>query len=316
MIEELASYRRCLEKIQGHWPVFLDRRKERLAQQQRHGAAAEKVAENILEDLFTLVLDWELADLNNQVHYADLLLSRLGIKYLIVEVKRPGALAWNRQAVEAALDQARRYAGEQKIGCAGVSDGCMLYAADIAHGGIHDRVFVSLESLTPPDMLWWLSVHGIYRPRKDAQDAVLRLLPEVPVEGIPDSSAIEGGLVHPKYKLPVHCFAYAGNASDPRTWKLPYLLADGRPDLARLPKAIQAVISNYRGTKVSGIPEQHIADILTRLGCAAVRAGKMPFQLGDPAPAYQYLAEVLDQLGCLQKVKNERLEATPSKLTG
>jgi hypothetical protein len=103
MAEELATQRRCLDRIHQSWPSFLARRRERLAHQDRHGAASEKVAENILEDLFTLVLDWEVADLNNQVHYTNLLLSRLGIKYLIIEVKRPGALVWNRRAVDAAL---------------------------------------------------------------------------------------------------------------------------------------------------------------------------------------------------------------------
>jgi len=58
------------------------------------------VAKNILEDLLTTVLDWSVGDLNNQVEYADLVLTRLGIKYLVIEVKRPGALAWNRRAVE------------------------------------------------------------------------------------------------------------------------------------------------------------------------------------------------------------------------
>ncbi|HDO33573.1 MAG TPA: hypothetical protein ENH08_00440, partial [Chromatiales bacterium] len=113
--EGLAGYRRGVERIHGTWRAFLDKRAERLEQQRRHGVAAERVAENILEDLFTQVLDWPLADLNNQVGYADLLLSSLGIKYLIIEVKRPGALAWNRRAVDRALDQALRYAAEQKV---------------------------------------------------------------------------------------------------------------------------------------------------------------------------------------------------------
>lgn len=305
MAKELASYRRCQERIQQNWPVFQERRKERLTQQQRHGAAAEKVAENIIEDLFTLVLDWELADLNNQVDYADLLLSRLGIRYLLVEVKRPGALAWDRRAVEAALDQARRYADEQKVRCLAVSDGCMLYAADIAHGGLHDRVFISLDAQPPPEMLWWLSVHGIYRPRGDAQDAVLRLLPETPIQIVPPTDQTTGDLLHHKYKLAARCFAYVGNASDPKTWKLPYLLADGHPDVSRLPKAIQAVISNYRGTKVSGIPERDIPDVLTRLGWAAIRAGKMPFQAGETALAYRQLEGVLDQLDRLEEIQVE-----------
>jgi hypothetical protein len=160
------------------WRPFLEKRCEWLQQQERHGTAAEKVVEHILQDLFTEVLDWPLSDLNNQIGFANLLLTSLGIKYLLVEVKRPGAWAWNYRAVEAALGQATRYADEQKVKCVGVSDGVMLYAADIQHGGWHDRVFVSLESQEPPESLFWLSVHGIYRPRGDSEVAALHLLPE------------------------------------------------------------------------------------------------------------------------------------------
>jgi hypothetical protein len=304
MSEELATQRHCLDRIQQAWPGFLERREEQLAQQTRHGVASEKVAENILEDLFTLVLDWEVADLNNQVGYADLLLTRLGIKYLLVEVKHPGALIWNRGAVAAALDQACRYAGEQKVRCVCVSDGGMFYAADLVHGGLQDRVFVSLDAPTPPDALWWVSVHGVYRPHHDPRAEQPQLLPDASVESLSAAPGSPEALLHPKYQRPAHCFAYVGNPADPHTWKLPYLLVDGSPDLQRLPKAIQAVISNYRGTKVSSIPEQHIPDVLTRLAGAAITAGKMPFQVGETAPAYQYLAEVLDQLGCLEALKS------------
>ena len=99
MAPDLATYRRCIDHIRTNWEAFQHRREERLAQQDRYGVAAEKVAENILEDLLTLVLDWPLADINNQVDFADLVLTQLGIKYLVIEVKRPGALAWHRQAV-------------------------------------------------------------------------------------------------------------------------------------------------------------------------------------------------------------------------
>jgi hypothetical protein len=43
------------------------KRDQRLARQRRFGTAAEKVAENVLEDLFTMVLDWHLSEVNNQV---------------------------------------------------------------------------------------------------------------------------------------------------------------------------------------------------------------------------------------------------------
>lgn len=240
-IDELAGYRRGVERIRATWPAFLDKRAARLEQQRRHGVAAERVAENILEDLFTQVLDWTLADLNNQLGFADLLLSRLGIKYLLIEAKRPGALAWNRRAVEQALDQAGRYAAEQKVRCIAVSDGVMLYSADIQNGGLRDRVFVSLDSVEPPEALWWLSLHGIYRPRVDNEGAALDLLPrsEEAHHAGPAAPAVEEALLHPKYKVPARCFAYVGDASNPATWKLPYRLADGDTDVNRLPKAIR-----------------------------------------------------------------------------
>ena len=130
-LEKLASYRACIEGIASAWAGFLQRREQRLQQQQRLGEASEKVAENILEDLFTTVLDWPLSDLNNQVDRADIVLTDHGIKRLIVEVKRPGSLAWNRRAVESALDQAMRYASEQKVRSVAISDGVMLYAANL-----------------------------------------------------------------------------------------------------------------------------------------------------------------------------------------
>ncbi len=303
MIENLASYQRAVERIRGNWAAFLAKRAERLKQQERHGVAAERVTENILEDLFTSVLDWTLADINNQVDHADLLLTRLGIKYLLVEAKRPGALAWNRRGVEAALDQAMRYASEQKVKCIGVSDGVMLYAADVQHGGLQDRVFASLDLSEPQEQLWWLSVHGIYRQREDRTDAALRLLPEEAVNAPHTTEMADNGLLHPKYKLPARCFAYIGNASDVKTWKLPYRLEDGSIDTKRLPKAIQAILSNYRGTKVSDVDEKDIPDVLVRLAHAAASLGKMPHQSGEAAPIYVQLADVLDQLGRLKEIE-------------
>lgn len=48
VVESLASYRKCQDRIAASWPDFLARRDERLAQQRRFGTAAEKVAENVL----------------------------------------------------------------------------------------------------------------------------------------------------------------------------------------------------------------------------------------------------------------------------
>ena len=42
--------------------------------------------------------------------------------------------------------------------------------------------------------------------------------------------------------------------------------------------------------------------MLVRLALAAVRAGKMPHQTGDPAQAYQQLADAIEQLGRIDEV--------------
>jgi hypothetical protein len=294
-VASLASYRRCVERIAAEWPAFRSSQADRL----RHGEEAEKVAEAIIEDLFTQVLDWDKGDLMYQVGYADIVVSRNAAKHLVIEVKRPGALFPGRKALDEAVAQARRYADEQKVKCVAASDGRFLYAADIAAGGLMDRVLVDLTAADPPLGLWWLSVHGVYRPcdapaicttvqRREQADAAL--------------APAESGLLHPKYKLPARCFAYVSDANRPATWKLPYLLEDGSIDHNRLPKAIQSLLSNYRGAQVHGIPESDMPAVLLRLARAAAAEGHMPPQATSPAPAYQQLALVLDQLGLSARI--------------
>ena len=73
------------------------------------------------------------------------------------------------------------------------------------------------------------------------------------------------------------CFAYVGSVTHPSTWHLPYLDAQGEIDHSRLPKAIQAVLTNYRGAHVSSIPEEAVPLVLRRLAAAARRqAGCRP----------------------------------------
>jgi hypothetical protein len=74
------------------------------------------------------------------------------------------------------------------------------------------------------------------------------------------------------------------------------LQADGTVDVNRLPKAIQAILSNYRGARVAFVPERYIPDVLMRLEEAAERIGKMPHQGGKTAPAYEMLAGAINQI--------------------
>ncbi|EID17981.1 hypothetical protein MXEN_00875 [Mycobacterium xenopi RIVM700367] len=295
---QLAAYRKCVDRIRATWPGFAARRRERL-QQGLFGAPAEKIAENILEDLFTTVLDWSLADVNLQVGRADVVLSALGIKRLVLEVKRPGSLTWRRAAVDAALDQARRYAASQRVGAVAVSDATMLYAADVGEGGLRDRVLLALDTDRAPEALWWISVHGIYRPCS----FVAANLDAVSLSANAGMNIAAGdGLRHPKYALGMRCFAYVGAADNTRTWKLPYRLADGAPDPKRLPKAIQCILSNYRGARVD-IPRTAVAEVLVRLGIAAAELRKMPCQNSATADAYIEAHRALEQLDRLSDVR-------------
>ena len=108
-------------------------------------------------------------------------------------------------------------------------------------------------------------MHGIYRPCPGIVTGL-----DLPTGmGITTTTDVDGeALLHPKYRLPSRCFAYIGSAADVHSWKLPYLLDNGDPDIKRLPKAIQSILSNYRGVKVD-IPRTAVGDVLVRLGIAA-----------------------------------------------
>lgn len=71
----------------------------------------------------------------------------------------------------------------------------------------------------------------------------------------------------------------------------------------RFPKAIRAILTNYRGAHVSGIPETAIPDVLVRLGRAAAQLSKVPHQCGaGAAEVYRQLANALEQVGRLTDV--------------
>lgn len=293
----LSGYKKCAERIQAEWGGFRAKREERLVQERRYGEAREPVAEGILEDLFTHVLDWPLSNFNRQVQRADIVLTDLGIKKLVVEAKHPGALRWSRGAVDRALDQAERYAREQKVQVIAVSDGQMLYAANVVDGGRQDRIYVALDADEPQEDLWWLSMQGIWREAPYKGMSLLPPEPRIsPAEGSEDGLLLGADpLFHPKYHLPAHCFAYVRDAAKTSTWKLPYLLADGSIDSKRLPKAVQCILSNYRGAKVQGIPEEAIPIVLRKLAEAAELAGHLPPRSQNPTDVYRLLQEALEQ---------------------
>jgi hypothetical protein len=277
---DLARQQRCAEQIRARWPAFLQARQAHLRSHSVGQAPAEKVAENILCDLFTQVLDWTTDQVRLQENLIDLTLTRLGVKYLIVEAKRPGSLD-GPGSVGRAVKQAHGYAEKHKVNKIAVSDGCVLEAYDLADAQLVLRVRAHLSDPEPPECLWWLSTRGIYRTPETTSAA-------------PPGLPCDETLLHPKYHLPARCFAYVGDQQRPPTWKLPYLEADGTVDSRRLPKAIQSVLQDYRGEQVR-LPEQAVPGVLARLASAAARQGRMPEQDPTPAPIYLALRDSLRQ---------------------
>lgn len=249
---------------------------------------AEKVAENILCELFTGVLDWTIEQVRLQDQRADLTLTRGGLRYLVVEVKRPGSFD-GRGSIVRALAQARGYAANLQVDKVAVSDGCILEAYDLVPDGLCPRTVVHLASQVPAEDLWWLSTRGIYRT------------PQAKVT-VPNEVLAGDTLLHPKYHLPARCFAHVGDPARPATWKLPYLLTDGSVDAKRLPKAIGAVIRDYRSEQVKGLDEESTGRVLIRLAGAAVLTGRMPHQDPTPAPIYLALLDSLKQIGRVGEV--------------
>jgi len=299
--QALATYNAHAERVKANWPDFLRRREDMLMQAGRFGGVPEKAAETIMGALLTDVLDWQTRDLNWQLAYADLVVTRNLFKCLLVETKAPGAFVGSRTSIMRAFEQAHRYAAEQKVKAVVVSDGLILRVADVANGGLVFRCATALDVVEPPvEQLWWISVHGIYRELPetvagDLYDPLWKQKFANEDEGQDQDDEAEE-LLHHKYKLPARCFAYVPDASDPKTWKLPYRLIDSKPDTKRLPKAIQSLLSNYRGTQVSGIPDEVIPAVMRRLEAAAREVGKMPDQLATTAKTYQRLQEALAQL--------------------
>src|SRR5262249_16216215 len=75
----LASARRCTPRIHQRWGSFQAARSRHLAAVSSQQTPAEKVAENILCDLFTTVLDWTTEQVRLQEHRVDLMLTRGGL---------------------------------------------------------------------------------------------------------------------------------------------------------------------------------------------------------------------------------------------
>lgn len=303
-LSKLSQYNKFVKHAEAAWPEFQERRNNRLIQAGRNDGASEKVAENILEDFFTIALDWNLSDINYQLHYADMVLTRSGINRIIIEAKRPDSLDFERASLDRAIEQARRYADEQRIKTIAVSDGVIFYAADIINGGLKPRARFKLDIPAFCLNSWWVSREGVDRDSKNLVSETFTQTGSVAnrEDSYTEDESAEPVLLHAKYNIPAICFAYAPDATNPNTWKLPCWEVYGKKvDEKRLPGAIRSVVSNYRGAHAS-IPEEAVPDVLVRLGKAAAMINKLPSQDPNPKKSFQQLRDVLYQIGRLGEV--------------
>ena len=248
-MENQAKYKKFQERLNTQWFSFISKRKEILTQGQRFGKSPEKLTENILTSLFTDLLDWDIKDLNYQVDYADIEITKLGIKRILIETKRPGGISWNHLQVQKHIEQALRYASKQKVFMIGISDGEKLYILNFNGSSTEPRIFISLSSDTPDGDLYYISINGI--DKKKNTDVNFK---KTNSEKLMDGKTITDELLNKQYKLPSRCFAYVGDPNKPNTWKLPYLLYDGSVNISRLPSAIGCIVTNFRGLQVKAIP--------------------------------------------------------------
>lgn len=311
-----VSYRHLTERVSARWGDFQSSRAQHLRQGERYGKVPEKAAEDIVCDFLKDVLDWAGADINEQVERADLVVTRLGVKLLLIETKRPGALYYRSAAFCEALRQAHGYAREQGVDRVAVSDGRVFYTEDrvySADGALvqtRPRTYFELDGEPDVASMWWVSLHGIYRPRPGDELDLCRPRTRAGPTSLDVAAGVVGtgavGLLHHKYHLPEGCFGFVGDPSDTHTWHLPYLRADGSVDPGRLPKAVQALLTNYRGAITSSVPEEAVPMVLRRLAAAARHEGRMPGQCPKPAMAYVRLDQALRQFD---------LDATTGPLT-
>ena len=298
-MENQAKYKKFIERINSNWANFTEKRNSLLIQQERFGKVPEKITENIIFHLFTEVLDWNIKDINYQIDYADIEITKLGIKRILIETKRPGGIIWDQFKIEKHINQALRYAYAQKVSVIGISDGEKLYILNVKGGLIEPRIFISLDTETPNEDLYYISVNGI--DKKKNIDIDLKNNQKESL--IKDTEkVINNELLNTQYNLPARCFAYIGNPNKPTTWKLPYLLEDGSVNIKRLPGAVQCVVTNFRGLQVKTIPEKDIPSVLLKLGKAAKSVGKLDPENPKMANCYKQLYNAVVQLNILNKI--------------
>ncbi len=261
-----------------------------------HSELSEKVTENILGALFTQVLGWPMRDLHWQLGRADLVVASHQQKHLVIETKKPGKFARVPEVVQA-LRQVYRYAAEQNLEQAAVTDGFLFLQMARRRNGWVPRVVFRLDSPESPAVaIGLLSPDGIHKKSSRGLDE--SLLARLGFRSVENEDWRElSGAVHEKLALPAYCFAFVGEYGNPGTWKFPYRHPDGSPDEVRLPRAIRAVLALLREPRDDTLPREALPTVVGKLSRAAWEAGKCPSPGIRTAPSYHALAAMAGRLG-------------------
>lgn len=212
-----------------------------------------------------------------------------GIKLAVIETKDWGAFG-NDAVLMSALRQAANYADRHKAKYLFVFDAESLLLAERDSEKIHVKVTVRVDVQEPGEEIFYFTRYGLSKlPQNTEWD----------IEHGTEATDPKLFKTHHGVKLPYISFAYIGDLRDKKTWKLPYLLEDGKSvDTGRIDKAVSYLFSagGYRGVQSKGaIPEASLPDVSKKLAKAYRQLGH--WSKDDTLKSVQVLWQYLDARG-------------------
>ncbi|WP_026961026.1 hypothetical protein [Alicyclobacillus herbarius] len=277
------------QRIHDEWPrfhVFWDATKSHVKSGR---VLKESDVRAVLERLLSDVLGYEPDQIDREADYADFLILYQGMKLAVVETKDWGAFQ-SDATLESALRQAANYADRHRAKYLFACDGETLVLAEREDDQIYVKILVPIHDSEPADDVFYFTHYGLSKVPKAVQRTI-----EHSVETI-DPKLYKS---HHGTKLPYKSFAYIGDLRDKKTWKLPYLLEDGKTvDTGRIDKAVSYIWGQggYRGAKSKGrLPEEALPDVAKKLARAYQQLGR--WSKDDKSKAVQMLWQYLESRG-------------------
>lgn len=249
----------------------------------------ESDVRSVLERLLTDVLGYEPDQIDRETDFADFVLVYQGIKLAVIETKDWGAFN-NEVVLTSALRQAANYADRHKAKYLFVFDAESMLLAERDSEKIRVKVTVRVDVEDPAEEIFHFTHYGLSKLPHNTEWEI-----DHGIE-MTDPKLFK---THHGVKLPYTSFAYIGDLRDKKTWKLPYLLEDGKSvDTGRIDKAVSYLFSagGYRGVQSKGtIPEASLTDVSKKLAKAYRQLGH--WSKDDTLKSVQMLWQYLDARG-------------------